>query len=608
MSTLIDPQFLRAPVDLSVIAFVPKRVLVVGSCLSEGWARRMKTLPQPCDSDLYMLGRDLPEKPERAIEDYDFQLVQLALRFILPDAAFAKLGQMDSAGHEKLFTHAVTGMRRFLEGAMRWNREHGILTFVFPFITPLQNPIGRLMPRYELSNPVYFIERLNEALAQELKAYQSTYFFDLNEIASFYGRRYVQEDYYSALNHGGYLSNYDFQHDQNRLEPVLKATELYEERVWPIFSASWQELVAMYRSVRQIDLVKMVVIDLDDTLWRGVTAELDLNADSLPTSEGWPKGFWEVLHILKRRGILLAIVSKNDEARVAEFWDRILGRQLKIDDFAIQRINWRPKAENMAEILSFVNLGPQSVVYIDDNPVERAAIKSAFPEIRVLGSNPLLWRRILLWSSETQVPAITTESASRTEMVRAQVVREVDRQTQSRDEFLKSLDVRMNLSVVRDTGHERFSRVLELINKTNQFNTTGRRWTHEDCVAALAEGTVFYTFEVADHYTDYGLVIVMIVKENVLRQFVMSCRVLGLDVEIAAVGQFEDYALKAGFDRVTGLLVETDRNLPCRDLYARCGFEAIEGRWERRTSPLMTVPDHISISVASPSRLVREPA
>ena len=590
---LLDPIFLRAPQDLAITPTYIKRVLIVGSCLSEVWASKMAVMQTPCESDLYLSGTELPENPAQPIGEYQFQIVQLPLRGLLPDASFARLDQADIAGHEKLLTRAVNGMRQWLDAAMRWNKRHGILTFVFPFIIPQQNLVGRLMPRYDLRNPVYFIEKLNETLANDLHSYSNTYLFDLNEVIATYGRRYIQEDCLSAFNHGWFLGNFDFSLDQNRLEPAHKATEFYEDRINQLILAGWQELVSLYRIIHQTDMVKMVVIDLDDTLWRGVIGELGV--DGLRTTEGWPKAFWEALAFLKRRGVLLAIISKNEESRVLEVWDRILCHQLTLDDFAVRRINWRPKAENMAEILAHVNLLPRNVVYIDDDPAQRAEIKAAFPEIRVLGGTPLTWRRILLWSAETQLPDITAESAARTEMVRAQVTREEHRQSLSREEFLASLKVRMNLLQVDAVSHARFPRVLELINKTNQFNTTGQRWTREECIAAFGAGTRFYAFEVADRYTEYGLVGVLVVDETGIRQFVMSCRIIGLEAEVAAVAQIIEISRARGEPMVVGTIVETDRNLPCRDLYSRCGFEATTGGWRRATMPPLPVPPHITL-------------
>jgi FkbH-like protein len=597
MSSLIDPLVLRVPAELEVTALTPGRALIIGSCLSETWALRMRDLPNPCQSDLFLQGTALPEQPPHPVEEYDFQLVQLGLRFALPDAAFARLGQMDLEGHERLFDMALANMRRAFAEAMRWNQKFGILTFVVPYIVPMANPMGRLLPRYDLRNPVYFIEKLNEAMARDMSAYKNAYWFDLNEIHSFYGRRFVQEDVYSAINHGSFISNFDYEFDQNRLEPALKATDVYEEKGRDLFRAAWRELVAMLRSIRQQDPVKLVAVDLDDTLWRGIAGEMD---SDVPTREGWPKGLWEALLFLKRRGIMLAIISKAEESVTRAAWERIVGRDLKLEDFAARRINWNPKPQSLAEIMAEVNVLPGNVLYIDDNPVEREAVKAAFPEVRALGGTPLAWRRVLLWAAETQRADITAESTKRTEMVQAQIQREQQRQAMTQEEFLPSLKLRMNMFTINDIKHPRFARALELINKTNQFNTTGKRWTLEECVAAFGGGTVFHAFELVDIYTDYGLVGVLVTTGDRIGQFVMSCRVLGLEVEAAALAEMVRWLRRQEAKQIYASMEETPRNLPCRHVYAGLGFTAVPGGWMLATPLVPAVPGHIQLTQAEP--------
>src|SRR5438045_5788726 len=171
---------------------------------------------------------------------------------------------------------------------------------------------------------------------------------------------------------------------------------------------------------------------------------------------GWPLGLAEGLLFLKKRGILLGIVSKNDEDRARAIWQRIYGNLIPLEVFAVRKINWQPKADNIEAILREMNLLPKSVLFIDDNPVERAAVKAAFPDIRVLGPNPYLWRRILLWAPEMQVAGITAESAARTEMVQKQVEREEQRKRLTREEFLASLGVRASLHQLTSTSNARF--------------------------------------------------------------------------------------------------------------------------------------------------------
>jgi FkbH-like protein len=151
----------------------------------------------------------------------------------------------------------------------------------------------------------------------------------------------------------------------------------------------------------------------------------------------------------------------------------------------------------------------------------------------------------------------------------------------------------MALFEVEGVGDSRFGRVLELINKTNQFNTTGKRWTYEECVTALADGTHFYAFDVTDSYTDYGLVGVIVVKDADILQIVMSCRVMGLEIEIAATADVISIMRARGVKEIYGCLVETDRNLPCRDIFSRLGFEFDDGTWVYRFHRPLDKPLHV---------------
>jgi FkbH-like protein len=272
----------------------------------------------------------------------------------------------------------------------------------------------------------------------------------------------------------------------------------------------------------------------------------------------------------------------------------VFDKRLDLEDFAIRKINWRPKSENFEEILREANLLPGNIVYIDDNPVERALIKAAFPGVRVLGSNPLIWRRILLWSAETQVSTITAESAARTDMVRAQVERELQRRRFTREDFLISLGVQVTLREIGGRAQPGFTRALELINKSNQFNTTGRRWTELEFVAALASGMRCFIFEVTDKFTSYGIVGVALWRGAHIAQFVMSCRVVGLEVEIAVIaGLLRVIMSEIPVQVVTAELVETELNLLARDVWERCRFRFDGGRWSYDRSQALEAPAHI---------------
>jgi len=185
-------------------------------------------------------------------------------------------------------------------------------------------------------------------------------------------------------------------------------------------------------------------------------------------------------------------------------------------------------------------------------------------------------------------------------MVRAQVERERQRKQQSREEFLASLNVEVALLEVESIESPDFPRTLELINKSNQFNTTGRRWTQQECVAALDQNTRFFVFEVKDKFTRYGIVGVVICEDSHIAQFVMSCRVVGLDVEIGVIAELLRVLRSGmGVSSITAAMTETALNLLARDLWERCGFKAGSERWSHDGSPELARPPHINVSTAA---------
>ncbi|WP_281649919.1 HAD-IIIC family phosphatase [Novacetimonas hansenii] len=559
----------RNPTNLNVTPTKIDNIIMVGSCLSDLWENLSTYLETKFNIERYSVGSSLPDTPQKPISSYDFQVIQLPLRSIVPDMAFARLLEDDVVGHENLLEYSKNMIENMLASAMKWNEKYGILTFIFSFIEPQKNYVGILMDKYSLSNPKYFVHQLNVFLSEKIKEYKNSYFYDINDVMENIGLRYNHEDVITSFNHGSLISDFDHYWDQNRIEKNTIATRIYEANVSNTIISGWNDIIAMYRIIKQIDAIKMVVIDLDDTLWRGIVGEND--PQNMPTSEGWPKAFWETLLFLKRRGVILAIISKNEEETVKNAWDHILGNHLSLNDFAIYRINWKQKAENMSEILSHVNLLPQNVVYIDDNPAQRADIKKAFPDLRVLGGNPIHWRHILLNAPEAQVPHITQESSKRTEMVRAQVKRETMRKNFSQEEFIASLNVKIDNFIIDNTSHERFLRSFELINKTNQFNTTGKRWTREEVEAGFASGMKFHSFVVSDNFTQYGLVAVLIVQDDTIIQYVMSCRVMGIGVESEVIKMTNEYIFSR-YSKSKAIIIKTPKNLPCRNVYENNGY------------------------------------
>ena len=585
------------PTDLSVSPCDVRRVALIGSCFLESWNFHHRN-PSDCEVDLFIAANaaGLPAEPPPSPSGapYDFQVVQLPFRSVFGDAELWAAPYDDVEVYARALERVCDRLEAQLGFRMQWNRSHGLLSFVANFFAPQRNALGHLFPRYDLRNPEYFVDRVNERLEKLVAGYANAHVLDVDRIAASLGRRYVQDDSIAHFAHNALLSTSGW--DDSRIEPVAPMGAHYEV-TWPaVFrEAIWAEMLAMRRTVRQLDTVKLVVVDLDDTLWKGVSGDIaDIGGQMV---EGWPLGLAEALMYLRKRGVLLAICSRNEESRIRQIWPAIFGDRLSPDDFAAVAIGWRPKAEAMGEILQGMNLLPRSVVFIDDNPVERAAMARAFPDMRILGRHPYYLRRILLWSSETQVVSITAESARRTEMIQAQLERESGRRTMTREDFLAEAAPVVSLFEVDAVDHPRFARCLELINRTNQFNTTGARRTTGEIEALFRAGGRLHAFEARDSYTEYGLVGVVIVRGATIEQWVMSCRVLGYDIEMAVMARLVEGLRRAGASAIAAPLVCTDVNFPCRDLYSRAGFEAAEaGAWRLAPGVAPAVPGHITLA------------
>jgi FkbH-like protein len=515
----------------------------------------------------------LPEEPPKALEEYSFQIIQPPLRWVLHDGHYMRVNFMKLDEVQALHQHAINHLEAFIEQYLGYYRRTGLTTFITGFLVPQQNPLGKMLPRFELSNLQCFVDSLNRHMAAIAARHPNVHYMDLDDIASMIGKRHIMDDSLYATSHGSVVGDFDHELDQARLHPPRPYSEYQVLKGDEFLDAVWHSIRGQYRTLTQADPVKLVIMDLDDTMWRGVVAEDGIAAKGL---EGWPIGIAEALIFLKQRGVLLAIASKNDESIIRKHWNEMFHGRLTLEDFASVKISWNQKTESIRQILEETNILPSNVLFIDDNPVERAMVEEAFPEIRALGQDLYYIRRVLLWAPELQVASVSEESARRTEMIHAQVVRENNRNTLNREQFIDSLKVQVEEVMISSQESRDFARAFELLNKTNQFNTTGKRWSHEEAVRFFSEGGFFHAFKVKDRFTSYGLVGVLVVLENQIKQFVMSCRVFGLDIE--------HRVLKSVINGIKGPIVfaeyvTTEKNHPCREIYQKSGFVFEDDLW-----------------------------
>lgn len=577
------------PSDLQRTPSNIKSVLIIGSCLAEVFKEKFNRISPEINFD-YILFNNISELPDNAphpLSEYDFHYIQIPLRSVLSDA----IVRFDETANRQILQSLLDASRARLEmmlnAALKYHRESNTPAFVTTFVTPQGRAAASMKDHGTVRDFSTIVHDLNRYLAELVAEEPNVFLADVNTIADSMGRRYFLDDTIYFYMHGSifYPDWADFERfpawaapERGRIEVLPNLGELYENHIDEFFAAVLRQLESLYRTLSQIDQVKVVIFDLDNTLWRGQIAEHYLPGRTRPYSDGWPTGIWETVHYLRARGIFVSICSKNDFDVVAAGWDDAVNPPfVKLSDFIVPKINWKSKAENIAEILEDLSLTPHSAVFIDDNPVEREWVRTAFPDIRVIGDNPFTTRRILLWAAETQVARLSVESQNREITIKSKIERDIFKRSVSREEFLGSLGCVVTIIKISSTNEPQFGRFFELLNKTNQFNTTGRRWTLADCQHFFDNGGSALAFKVNDRFAEYGLVGALLVQNRLIEQFVMSCRVLGMDVEGAVVAEAVRRMRGADGGSIMGRLVATAINTPCQQVYANAGMLVQDG-------------------------------
>ena len=343
---------------------------------------------------------------------------------------------------------------------------------------------------------------------------------------------------------------------------------------------AWCALVTGIVLARRGQTARMLVLDLDNTLWGGVIGDdgiagIQIGSD-YPGNEF--KAVQHVMLALKARGIPLTLSSKNTEHVALEAIRRHPEMVLREADFVATRINWQPKSMNIREIAAEVSLGTGSLMFIDDNPVERAEVRRNCPGLIVpeMPEDVALWPAFLLGHPALTAISLSAEdlNRSRSYEIRRQIA-VVEEAAPSREAFLQELG--MTLEIL-PAAVESMQRVSQLITKTNQFNTTTKRYSATDIVSKTADGSDILTLRLKDKFGSdevIGVVVVDYDRQSGVAEidnFVMSCRVLGRGVEAGAMAVVSERALRRGCQRIHGQIVPTERNEPCRSLYTDNGF------------------------------------
>lgn len=328
---------------------------------------------------------------------------------------------------------------------------------------------------------------------------------------------------------------------------------------------------------------KVLVADLDNTMWGGIVGEDGFDGIKIGTE--YPgnafRAFQLELKQFARRGIVLALNSKNNEADVREVFEKHEQMVLGWDDFAAKRVNWQDKVGNLKALAAELSLGIDSFVFIDDNPVEIELVQQALPEVTTVlvpeepSELPGLLSRLGYFDSVIY----SEEDRKRGEFYRAQAERsQLEQSSTDLESFYRSLDMKL---FVYEVGEGQIPRVSQLTQRTNQFNMTTRRYTEADIRGFVeSDEAVVRAYRLEDRFGDNGIIGVVIAKRQggawELDTFLLSCRVIGRKVEDAIVALLAAEAQAAGASALVGEFIPTKKNAPAKEVYSNIGFEKTE--------------------------------
>jgi FkbH-like protein len=447
---------------------------------------------------------------------------------------------------------------------------------------PFYSSLGIIENKQEIGF-IESIEMINIALRNHFKESRQVYVFDYDAFCSEFGKRNVLD--YKLY----YLGDI-------KLNPQF-------------FPHLCNRYIGYVRSLSSLTK-KCIVLDLDNTLWGGVVGEAGLEGILLgPTPEGRPfLEFQKHLLSLFRRGVILAINSRNNAEDALAVLRHHPHMILKEKHFAAMRMNWDDKVANMKSLAEEINIGLDSLVFFDDDHMNREMISEFLPDVTVvdLPNDSALYVKTLMDLNYFHSMSITEEDKKKGRMYSEEKKRrEVAQSTTDLTEYLRRLDVTVSIEEAKSLTIPRIS---QLTQKTNQFNMTTRRYT-EEAITQYAESDKYrvVSIHVSDKFGNNGLTGVAIVEKGDkgawrIDTFLLSCRIIGRRVEETLLAYVINEAKKEGANLLYGEFITSRKNKPAKDFYNRNGFTAVHGGepmelWEYDLSNDYQFPDFIDVKI-----------
>ena len=349
---------------------------------------------------------------------------------------------------------------------------------------------------------------------------------------------------------------------------------------------------------------KCIVLDLDNTLWGGIIGEDGFDNIKLgdnPVGRSFVE-FQKRLLALNQRGILLAINSKNNFDDAIEVIQKHPNMILREENFASTKINWDDKVTNLQKISEELNIGLDSMVFFDDDPINQEYIKESLPEVLVmdLPKDSSQYAQIITEMKEFDVLKITEEDTKRSDMYLGQKKRkELENKVSDFNEFLKQMNIEVN---VQKANNFTIPRISQLTLKTNQFNLTTRRYQEEEILKfSSSEDKIVECVQVSDKFGDNGITGTYIIEKTnndewIIDTFLLSCRIMGRGVEEIMMNQIIEKAKSSGIKRIKGEFIPTTKNKPAQNFYENSGFKKKDKFWVFNLNNTIKKPEHITVT------------
>jgi FkbH-like protein len=381
-----------------------------------------------------------------------------------------------------------------------------------------------------------------------------------------------------------------------------------KQEISPVAAPAYGDLAVRMIAAQRGRSFKCMVLDLDNTLWGGVIGDDGL--EGIRLGQGSAAGeafvaFQNFARDMSRRGIILAVCSKNDPENARSPFEKHPDMVLKMTDIACFVANWSDKAGNLRAIAEQLNIGVDSLVFVDDNPFERNIVRRELPMVAVpeLPEDVAYYADAVADAGYFEALKVTREDFERGGQYQANLARETLRASHTDlDGYLRTLNMELRWQPFDSVG---LQRIVQLINKTNQFNLTTRRYTENEVIEVMGTpGALTLQLRLLDHFGDNGIIGIVIGKPEPgealrLDTWLMSCRVLGRQVEEATMNLVADQAIRLGAKSLLGEYLPTQKNGMVKDHYRKLGFEEIDNgpagasRWRADLAAYVPFPTFI---------------